>query len=332
MAGALRRPAVAQPRPRSQAEALSSSPACATSSSRPRPQSTSCSAMSALDAEVRRHRRPESRPHLQHRLRPGRSRRAAGQPDPLRAVLSREARFLPRERRPVQDGHRRHVHVDAGRDRPVLQPPHRPVRDRPADADHRRRAAGRQGRAATTSACSTFRPTAHSAGPATTSWSPLQQRRPQAVAGRRDLHQQGVARRRARTTTARWAPMRTSRSARTCRSTPSSRRPRRRAWTARTWRSSAASPTAIRAWNVWLNYLDVQDNFNAEVGFVQRPGMKTTKAYFSPTPRPGQGGDPACSSRCRCSPTSPISTNRMVTRHAALHDRVPRWTTARSST
>ena len=42
------------------------------------------------------------------------------------------------------------------------------------------------------------------------------------------------------------------------------------------------------AWNVWLNYLDVQDNFNDEVGFVQRTGVKTTKAYFSPTPRPGK--------------------------------------------
>lgn len=41
------------------------------------------------------------------------------------------------------------------------------------------------------------------------------------------------------------------------------------------------------AWNLWLNYLDVGDNFNAEVGFVQRRGVKTTKAYFSPTPRPG---------------------------------------------
>jgi hypothetical protein len=42
------------------------------------------------------------------------------------------------------------------------------------------------------------------------------------------------------------------------------------------------------AWNVWVNYLDVQDNFNDEVGFVQRTGVKTTKAYFSPTPRPGK--------------------------------------------
>ena len=40
--------------------------------------------------------------------------------------------------------------------------------------------------------------------------------------------------------------------------------------------------------NLWLNYLDVQDNFNAEAGFVQRTGIRTTKAYFSPTPRPKQ--------------------------------------------
>jgi hypothetical protein len=42
-------------------------------------------------------------------------------------------------------------------------------------------------------------------------------------------------------------------------------------------------------WNLWLNYLDVQDNFNAEAGFVQRTGVRTTKAYFSPTPRPKGG-------------------------------------------
>ena len=42
-------------------------------------------------------------------------------------------------------------------------------------------------------------------------------------------------------------------------------------------------------WNLWLNYLDVQDNFNAEAGFVQRTGIRTTKGYFSPTPRPKAG-------------------------------------------
>jgi hypothetical protein len=42
-------------------------------------------------------------------------------------------------------------------------------------------------------------------------------------------------------------------------------------------------------WNVWLNYLDVQDNFNAEAGFVQRTGIRATKGYSSPTPRPKTG-------------------------------------------
>ncbi len=41
--------------------------------------------------------------------------------------------------------------------------------------------------------------------------------------------------------------------------------------------------------SMWVNYLDVQDNFNAEAGFVQRRGIRTTKAYFSPTPRPKRG-------------------------------------------
>ena len=43
-------------------------------------------------------------------------------------------------------------------------------------------------------------------------------------------------------------------------------------------------------WNLWVNYLDVQENFNAEAGFVQRTGIRTTKAYFGPTPRPKKGG------------------------------------------
>ena len=42
-------------------------------------------------------------------------------------------------------------------------------------------------------------------------------------------------------------------------------------------------------WNLYLNYLDIQDNFNAEAGFVQRTGIRTTKAHFGPTPRPTSG-------------------------------------------
>ena len=59
--------------------------------------------------------------------------------------------------------------VDAGADRPVLQPPHRPVGYRHADSDSRRRARWPGSRAATTSACSTSRPTKRSASRATTS-------------------------------------------------------------------------------------------------------------------------------------------------------------------
>jgi hypothetical protein len=42
-------------------------------------------------------------------------------------------------------------------------------------------------------------------------------------------------------------------------------------------------------WNLYLNYLDVQENFNAEAGFVQRTGIRTTKGHFGPTPRPATG-------------------------------------------
>jgi hypothetical protein len=42
-------------------------------------------------------------------------------------------------------------------------------------------------------------------------------------------------------------------------------------------------------WNMYVNFLDVQENFNAEAGFVQRTGVRTTKAFISQTPRPKRG-------------------------------------------
>lgn len=42
-------------------------------------------------------------------------------------------------------------------------------------------------------------------------------------------------------------------------------------------------------WNLYLNYLDIDRNFNAEAGFVQRTGIRTTKAHVGPTPRPKRG-------------------------------------------
>ena len=39
-------------------------------------------------------------------------------------------------------------------------------------------------------------------------------------------------------------------------------------------------------WNLMAEYADVQDNFNAEVGFVPRRGIRSTRFRFAPTPRP----------------------------------------------
>jgi hypothetical protein len=43
-------------------------------------------------------------------------------------------------------------------------------------------------------------------------------------------------------------------------------------------------------WNLWAQYVDIQDNFNAEVGFVPRTGIRTTAFHVGPTPRPGRFG------------------------------------------
>ena len=40
------------------------------------------------------------------------------------------------------------------------------------------------------------------------------------------------------------------------------------------------------SWNLYAEYTDIQDNFNAEVGFVPRRGIRTTKIHVGPTPRP----------------------------------------------
>ena len=94
--------------------------------------------------EVRRHEEPDRRLHLQHRLRAGRGRRSAGEPDALQPVVSRKARVLPR-----RAGHssrsaarrRQPCRHDGGGQRradDLLQPAHRPA-GRPRGADHRRR-------------------------------------------------------------------------------------------------------------------------------------------------------------------------------------------------
>ena len=76
------------------------------------------------------------------------------------------------------------------------------------------------------------------------------------------------------------------------------------------------------AWNVWLNYLDVQDNFNDEVGFVQRTRREDDQGATSARRRGRASAASACSSRWRCSPTSPISTTAWSARTAAPHERL----------
>ena len=44
------------------------------------------------------------------------------------------------------------------------------------------------------------------------------------------------------------------------------------------------------SWNVYAEYSDIQDNFNAEVGFVPRVGIRRTKLHGEWDPRPGKWG------------------------------------------
>ncbi|MEE8350496.1 MAG: DUF5916 domain-containing protein, partial [Acidobacteriota bacterium] len=39
-------------------------------------------------------------------------------------------------------------------------------------------------------------------------------------------------------------------------------------------------------WNVYTSYLDIQDHFNAEVGFVPRTGIRTSQTHIEYSPRP----------------------------------------------
>ena len=103
--------------------------------------------------EVRHHREPHRRPHRQHRLRAGRDRRAAGQPDALQPVSSRRSASsfsraagcsTSAAAAPAAAAIRRPA---AARDTPYLfyTPPHRP-QSQPRRADRCRRPPDRQGR------------------------------------------------------------------------------------------------------------------------------------------------------------------------------------------
>jgi hypothetical protein len=45
-----------------------------------------------------------------------------------------------------------------------------------------------------------------------------------------------------------------------------------------------------QSWNVYAEFTDLQDNFNAEVGFVPRVGIRTSKFHVERNPRPGRFG------------------------------------------
>ena len=45
-----------------------------------------------------------------------------------------------------------------------------------------------------------------------------------------------------------------------------------------------------RAWNIYAEYTDFQDNFNPEVGFVPRIGIRTSKFHVERNPRPNRFG------------------------------------------
>ena len=68
-----------------------------------------------------------------------------------------------------------------------------------------------------------------------------------------------------------------------------------------------------RNWNVYGSYLDLGDNFNPEVGFVPRNGIRTSKVHFEPTPRPGRLGIRILQPMINLTHTTD-QNNRLVTR------------------
>ena len=68
-----------------------------------------------------------------------------------------------------------------------------------------------------------------------------------------------------------------------------------------------------QSWNLYAEYTDLQDNFNPEVGFVPRRGIRTSKFHIEPTPRPGRFGIRVLEPMINVTYTTDQS-NRLVTR------------------
>ena len=118
---------------------------------------------------------------------------------------------------------------------------------------------------------------------------PLQPRRLPALARRRALHQQGVGRRQRPLQPHDGRGRATSRCRATCRSTRSWPRPRRRACDGRDMAFYGRIAYRDPQWNLWLNYLTCRTTSTPRRASCSARGIRTTKAYFSPTPRPQRG-------------------------------------------
>ena len=164
----------------------------------------------------------------------------------------------------------------AGRDRSVLQPAHRHRRQRHAAPDSGRRPADRARRAASTSACSTCRPSSVGTSPGEQlhgrageqgSAEPLEPRRhvrqpgraPAALAGDHNYNRTyGVD--------GKLGIRASGHAQRVCRADR-----RRPALTGRDHAYSSAFEFRTRTYETTLSYAEVGENFNPEVGFLERP-------------------------------------------------------------
>ena len=68
-----------------------------------------------------------------------------------------------------------------------------------------------------------------------------------------------------------------------------------------------------QSWNLFAEYTDIQDNFNAEVGFVPRTGIRRSQVHIGPTPRPKRFGIRTLLPMLNLTYTTD-QTNRLVTR------------------
>ena len=80
-----------------------------------------------------------------------------------------------------------------------------------------------------------------------------------------------------------------------------------------------------QTWRVYAEHTDIQDNFNAEVGFVPRRGIRTSKIHVERNPRPGRWGIRVMEPMVNLTYTTD-QDNRLLTRrvHTMLGTRLDR--------